>query len=141
MSMSRPLKCQCPPFCNCQLQEIQIEAPTGVPIGFVQQQTYCSSPRFLVFDNTSEKARAEINGPCEQCYCWCNKRRFPITDPENGQEIGEITKLLDDCITGFAACWTEVDKFEVKCKFTNRLQNNLVNYYFYYYLFFCNSLH
>ena len=116
MSMSRPLKCQCPPFCNCQLQEIQIEAPTGVPIGFVQQQTYCSSPRFLVFDNTSEKARIEINSPCQQIYCWCNRRAFHITDSENGQEIGEITKLLTGC-WGCWGCWTEADKFELKCIF------------------------
>ncbi|XP_064489281.1 phospholipid scramblase 1-like isoform X2 [Ornithodoros turicata] len=90
MRFIRPLRCtSCIWFC-C-LQKVEVQAPPGVTIGFVNQNWSVIYPWFNVCDQ-SGKPLLHILGPCctMSCPCCCEVR-FKITTM-TGEEVGQICK-------------------------------------------------
>ncbi|XP_014440833.1 phospholipid scramblase 1 isoform X4 [Tupaia chinensis] len=68
--LERPLRCNsC--FCPCCLQKIEIQAPPGVPIGYISQKWHPYLPKFTI-QNEQKEDVMKIIGPCLMCSCCGN---------------------------------------------------------------------
>ncbi|OBS77505.1 hypothetical protein A6R68_20106, partial [Neotoma lepida] len=67
MTLERPLRCSSCCF-PCCLQEIEIQAPPGVPIGYVTQNWHPCLPKFTL-QNEKKQDVLKIVGPCVVCSC------------------------------------------------------------------------
>ncbi|PNI78381.1 PLSCR1 isoform 2, partial [Pan troglodytes] len=75
ITLERPLRCSsC--CCPCCLQEIEIQAPPGVPIGYVIQTWHPCLPKFTI-QNEKREDVLKISGPCVVCSC-CGDVDFEI---------------------------------------------------------------
>ncbi|XP_032886896.1 phospholipid scramblase 1-like [Amblyraja radiata] len=73
MCLIRSLRCQtC--WCPCCLQEMEVQAPPGQPIGYVIQRWNACMPRFSI-QNKSRHTVLRICGPCCQSGC-CKSVHF-----------------------------------------------------------------
>ncbi|XP_078266281.1 phospholipid scramblase 1-like [Rhinoraja longicauda] len=99
MSLYRPMNCIgcCFPCC---LQEIEVMAPPGQPIGYVIQTWHPYLPKFTV-QNEKREPVLKIEGPC--CTCRCGDVDFRITNLDETESVGKITKqwtgLLREALT------------------------------------------
>ncbi|XP_036207106.1 phospholipid scramblase 1 isoform X3 [Myotis myotis] len=67
VTLERPLRCtSC--CCPCCLQEIEIYAPPGVPVGYVIQNWHPCLPK-LTIQNERREDVLKIIGPCLVCGC------------------------------------------------------------------------
>ncbi|XP_051873650.1 phospholipid scramblase 1 [Pristis pectinata] len=88
MSLYRPLKCTgC--CCPCCLQEIEVMAPPGQPIGYIIETWHPFLPKFTV-QNEKREPVLKIGGPF--CVCGCGDVDFQVTNLEETETIGKITK-------------------------------------------------
>lgn len=77
ITLERPLRCvSC--CCPCCLQEIEIQAPPGVPVGYVVQNWHPCLPKFTVQNERREDV-LKITGPCLVCSC-CADIDFEVRD-------------------------------------------------------------
>ncbi|KAL2804486.1 phospholipid scramblase 2 isoform 2, partial [Daubentonia madagascariensis] len=67
ITLERPLRCNCC-CCPCCLQEIEIQAPPGVPVGYVTQIWHPYLPKFTI-QNEKREDVLKITGPC--CVFTC----------------------------------------------------------------------
>nr|XP_034340141.1 phospholipid scramblase 1-like isoform X2 [Arvicanthis niloticus]XP_034340142.1 phospholipid scramblase 1-like isoform X2 [Arvicanthis niloticus] len=108
ITLQRPLRCDsC--LCPCCLQEMEVQAPPGVPIGYVIQNWHPCWPKFTV-QNEEKQAVLKIIGP----ICTCNiggNVDFEITSPDEAFVVGRISKhwsgLLKEILT-------DVDSFGIQ---------------------------
>ncbi|XP_058624221.1 phospholipid scramblase 2-like, partial [Onychostoma macrolepis] len=91
--MHRPMR--------CFLQEIEVQAPPGVTVGYVKQEWSCFLPKFSILGPNNEEL-LKIQGPFLQCKC-CGDVNFEIKGMIGEQSIGQITKqrsgFLKKCIS------------------------------------------
>uniref|UniRef100_A0A2K6FRD0 Phospholipid scramblase n=1 Tax=Propithecus coquereli TaxID=379532 RepID=A0A2K6FRD0_PROCO len=67
ITLERPLRCSsC--CCPCCLQELEIQVPPGVPVGYVTQIWHPYLPKFTI-QNEKREDLLKITGPCVVCTC------------------------------------------------------------------------
>uniref|UniRef100_A0A672PDB4 Phospholipid scramblase n=1 Tax=Sinocyclocheilus grahami TaxID=75366 RepID=A0A672PDB4_SINGR len=93
IQMDRPMRC-------C-LQEIEVQAPPGVTIGYVKQEWSCFFPKFSILDPNNE-VLLKIRGPFLPLKC-CGDINFEVKGMLDEQSIGRITKqrsgFIKKCIS------------------------------------------
>ncbi|XP_078380253.1 phospholipid scramblase 1-like [Oculina patagonica] len=88
--LSRPLRCKCC-WLPCWLQEIEIQSPPGMVIGYVQQKPALWTPAKLEVQDAQRQPIMIINGPC--CPCTCGSDiKYPVSSVDGSSEIGMIWK-------------------------------------------------
>lgn len=108
ITLQRPLRCtSC--CCPCCLQEIEIYAPSGVPVGYVIQNWHPCLPK-LTIKNERKEDVLKIIGPCLVCGC-CADVDFEIKSLDEENVIGKISKQW----TGFVReAFTDADNFGIQ---------------------------
>ncbi|XP_042553500.1 phospholipid scramblase 1 [Dipodomys spectabilis] len=108
ITLERPLRCSsC--CCPCCLQEIEIQAPPGVPIGYVAQAWHPCLPKFTVQNERKEDV-LKIVGPCVVCSC-CSDIDFEIKSLDEEVIVGKISKHW----SGFVReAFTDADNFGIQ---------------------------
>ncbi|XP_055485470.1 phospholipid scramblase 1-like [Psammomys obesus] len=108
ISLERPLRCDsC--FFPCCLQKIEVQAPPGVPIGYVIQTWHPCKPKFIV-QNKKKQAVLKIIGPCMPSSCGGNVD-FEIKSLDESIAVGRISKHWSGVLKEFL---TDVDNFGVQ---------------------------
>ncbi|XP_049484648.1 phospholipid scramblase 1-like [Panthera uncia] len=108
ITLERPLRCDsC--CCPCCLQEIEVHAPPGVPVGYVTQTWHPCLPRFTIQNERREDV-LKIIGPCVVCSC-CADVDFEIKSLDEETIVGKISKQW----TGFVReAFTDADNFGIQ---------------------------
>ncbi|XP_048460113.1 phospholipid scramblase 1-like [Rhincodon typus] len=89
INLYRPLRCAgC--CCPCCLQEMEVKAPPGEPIGYVVQTWDLCLPKFTI-QNDKKEPVLKIIGPCCICNC-CNDIDFKVTNLDESETVGKISK-------------------------------------------------
>ena len=65
----RPYRCECTLCCCCR-QQMEVQSPPGVTIGWIKQNLSFLSPDFSVTDESGE-LMYRVKGPCLTCK-WCD---------------------------------------------------------------------
>jgi len=90
----RPLRCGWCCFPCCDMQEIQVMAPPGTPVGYiVQKWSICTpwcSPVFEICD-ANRTPILLIKGPGMVCEC-CSDIDFRVIALDGTTEVGKVTK-------------------------------------------------
>ncbi|CAL9684642.1 unnamed protein product [Knipowitschia caucasica] len=89
LTVIRPVKCGSCCF-PCCLQEVEIQSPPGVPIGYIEQNWHPFWPKFTVTD-ANRSAQLKIKGPCCDCTC-CSDVNFDVLSLDEDTVVGQITK-------------------------------------------------
>ncbi|XP_010623571.1 phospholipid scramblase 1 [Fukomys damarensis] len=89
ITMERPLRCNLCCF-PCCLQEVKIQAPPGVPIGYVIQKWDLFKQKFTV-QNEERKDILKIVGICVT-WTFCSDIDFKITSLDEKSVVGKISK-------------------------------------------------
>uniref|UniRef100_A0A671T891 Phospholipid scramblase n=1 Tax=Sinocyclocheilus anshuiensis TaxID=1608454 RepID=A0A671T891_9TELE len=93
IQMDRPMR--------CFLQEIEVQAPPGVTIGYVKQEWSCFLPKFSILGLNNE-VLLKIRGPFLPLKC-CGDINFEVKGMLGEQSIGRITKqrsgFIKKCIS------------------------------------------
>ncbi|GCB72857.1 hypothetical protein scyTo_0002225 [Scyliorhinus torazame] len=108
MTLYRPLKCTgC--CCPCCLQELEVMAPPGQPVGSVIQTWDLCLPKFTI-QNEKKEPVLKIIGPCCVCNC-CSDIDFKVTNLDETETVGKITKQW----TGLMReSFTDADNFGIQ---------------------------
>ncbi|XP_035190497.1 phospholipid scramblase 1-like isoform X4 [Oxyura jamaicensis] len=107
ITLQRPLRCSSCCF-PCCLQEIEIQAPPGTPVGYVVQNWHPCLPKFTIQDERRMDV-LKISGPCVVCSC-CEDVNFEVKTLDEISTIGKISKQW----TGFLKeAFTDADNFGV----------------------------
>ncbi|XP_021252756.1 phospholipid scramblase 1 [Numida meleagris] len=105
--LERPLRCSSCCF-PCCLQEIEIQAPPGTPVGYVVQNWHPCLPKFTIQDEKRTDV-LKISGPCVVCSC-CEDVNFEVKTLDEVSNIGRISKQW----SGFLKeAFTDTDNFGV----------------------------
>ncbi|XP_058407271.1 phospholipid scramblase 1-like [Diceros bicornis minor] len=108
ITMQRPLRCSSCCF-PCCLQELEVHAPPGVPIGYVTQIWHPCLPKFTVQNERREDV-LKIIGPCLVCSC-CADIDFEVKSLDEQNVVGKITKQWG----GFVReAYTDADNFGIQ---------------------------
>ncbi|MBN3279289.1 PLS1 scramblase, partial [Polyodon spathula] len=108
LTLSRPLRCAscCYPCC---LQELEVQAPPGNPIGYVIQNWHPLKPKFTI-QNERKEPVLKIEGPICHCKC-CSDVVFEVKSLDEAQVVGKICKQW----TGFLReAYTDADNFGIQ---------------------------
>ncbi|KAM7337172.1 phospholipid scramblase 2 isoform X5 [Alexandromys fortis] len=108
MTLERPLRCSSCCF-PCCLQEIEIQAPPGVPIGYVTQNWHPCLPK-LTLQNEKKENVLKVVGPCVACTC-CTDIDFEIRSLDEQSRIGKISKQWSGCVK---EAFTDSDNFGIQ---------------------------
>ncbi|XP_034290702.1 phospholipid scramblase 1-like [Pantherophis guttatus] len=99
----RPFRCDgC--CCPCCLQELEIQAPPGLPIGFIQQVWHPLLPKFVI-QNEAHKDVLKIVGPCITSACFGDVV-FEVLALDEKTSVGRISKKWGGVLQEF---FTDVD--------------------------------
>uniref|UniRef100_A0A8C8U4V3 Phospholipid scramblase n=1 Tax=Peromyscus maniculatus bairdii TaxID=230844 RepID=A0A8C8U4V3_PERMB len=108
MTLERPLRCSSCCF-PCCLQEIEIQAPPGVPVGYVTQTWHPCLPKFTL-QNEKRQDVLKVVGPCVVCSC-CSDIDFELKSLDEGSVVGKISKQW----SGFVReAFTDADNFGIQ---------------------------
>uniref|UniRef100_H0XGL6 Phospholipid scramblase n=1 Tax=Otolemur garnettii TaxID=30611 RepID=H0XGL6_OTOGA len=108
IALERPLRCtSC--LCPCCLQEIEVQAPPGVPVGYVTQTWHPCLPKFTV-QNEKRQDVLKISGPCVVCSC-CGDVDFEITSLDEQSVVGKISKQWSGLLK---EAFTDADNFGIQ---------------------------
>ncbi|KAB0356508.1 hypothetical protein FD754_000664, partial [Muntiacus muntjak] len=108
MTLERPLRCACC-CCPCCLQEIEIQAPPGVPVGYVTQIWHPCLPKFTVQNERREDV-LRISGPCVACSC-CADVHFEVKSLDDKYVVGKISKHWTGLVREL---FTDADNFGIQ---------------------------
>ncbi|XP_066477615.1 phospholipid scramblase 1-like [Tiliqua scincoides] len=108
MELQRPCRCDCC-CCPCCLQELEVHAPPGNPIGYVQQLWDPCLPEFVV-QNEARQDVLKIIGPCIVCSCFGDVN-FEVLSLDERQVVGRIGKHWTGLLKEF---FTDVDNFGIQ---------------------------
>ncbi|XP_078062771.1 phospholipid scramblase 2-like [Mustelus asterias] len=108
MSLYRPLRCAgC--CCPCCLQELEVMAPPGQPVGYIIQTWDICLPKFTI-QNEKKEPVLKIVGPCCVCNC-CSDIEIKVTNLDETETVGTITKQW----TGLMReSFTDADNFGIQ---------------------------
>ncbi|XP_041591006.1 phospholipid scramblase 1-like isoform X2 [Vulpes lagopus] len=108
ITLERPLRCgSC--CCPCCLQEIEIHAPPGVPVGYVNQTWHPCLPKFTIQNERREDV-LKITGPCLVCSC-CADVDFEIKSLDEENVVGKISKQWTGLVR---EAFTDTDNFGIQ---------------------------
>lgn len=108
MRLLRPLRCHECCFLCC-LQQVEVQAPPGVTIGFVRQDWTFVYPSYSICD-ASGRAALGVLGPLISSTCFGRDILFQVLTI-TGDEIGVISKHWPGFVKNF---FTEADFFGVR---------------------------
>ncbi|XP_043730923.1 phospholipid scramblase 2-like [Cervus elaphus] len=104
ITLKRPLRCSSCCF-PCCLQEIEICAPPGIPVGYVTQTWHPCLPKFTI-QNENKKDVLRIIGPYFMCK-FCGNIEFKIKSLDGKNVLGKIskqfTKIMREIFTHYSA--------------------------------------
>ncbi|XP_042322115.1 phospholipid scramblase 1-like [Sceloporus undulatus] len=108
IQLMRPYRCStC--WYPCCLQELEVHAPPGTPIGYVKQTWDPCLPKFTL-QNEAKEDMLKIVGPCIVCSCGADIR-FDVMSLDETCTVGRISKLW----TGFLKeLFTDADDIGVQ---------------------------
>lgn len=108
MTMQRPLKCTICCYCCCPStrQEMEIQCPPGVTIGFVREHWNLFRAIYNL-QNEKKEVMMKIVGPCLSSGC-CSDFVFQVKSLE-GTSIGSITRKWN----GLVAAAADAEHFEI----------------------------
>lgn len=108
MTMQRPFKCTVCCYCCCPdtRQEMEVQCPPGVTLGFVREQWFPCKAIFVI-QNEKREAVLRVEGPCMTYRC-CSDSTFQVKTPE-GMSTGSIGRKW----TGIMAAAMDADHFEI----------------------------
>ncbi|KAJ9599505.1 hypothetical protein L9F63_010037, partial [Diploptera punctata] len=86
MEMHRPLKCQFP----CGLQRLDVMAPPGTLIGFVEQKWHIA-PRYRIKNSIGDEIFF-LKGPLCTCNLCCGDVEFNVFSSRDKSQVGRIAK-------------------------------------------------
>uniref|UniRef100_A0A4W4FPC2 Phospholipid scramblase n=1 Tax=Electrophorus electricus TaxID=8005 RepID=A0A4W4FPC2_ELEEL len=89
LTLTRPLKCSSCWF-PCCLQELEVQAPLGNPLGYVIQEWHPYLPKFTI-KNSRKEAVLHIVGSYCHCNCFSDVI-FKVTSLDGASVIGKICK-------------------------------------------------
>ncbi|XP_063076493.1 phospholipid scramblase 1-like isoform X2 [Engraulis encrasicolus] len=108
MTLQRPLRCSLCCF-PCCLQELEVQAPPGNPIGYVIQDWDAFFPKFTI-QNEKRESLLKIKGPFCPCKC-CADVDFEVLSLDEQTKVGNISKQW----TGLMQeAFTDADNFGIK---------------------------
>ncbi|XP_065731852.1 phospholipid scramblase 1 isoform X3 [Phocoena phocoena] len=108
ITLERPLRCTSCCF-PCCLQEIEIQAPPGVPVGYVTQTWHPCLPKFTLQNERREDV-LRLTGPCIVCSC-CADVDFEIKSLDDRYVVGKISKQWTGLVREL---FTDVDNFGIQ---------------------------
>ncbi|TEA25793.1 hypothetical protein DBR06_SOUSAS1210080, partial [Sousa chinensis] len=108
ITLDRPLRCTSCCF-PCCLQEIEIQAPPGVPVGYVTQTWHPCLPKFTLQNERREDV-LRLTGPCIVCSC-CADVDFEIKSLDDKYVVGKISKQWTGLVREL---FTDVDNFGIQ---------------------------
>ncbi|XP_061565632.1 phospholipid scramblase 2-like [Cololabis saira] len=105
----RPLRCAlC--CCPCCLQEMEVQAPPGITIGYITQDWHlCSLPKFSILGPNRETLM-KLEGPCVVCNC-CADVNFELKGKDGEETIGRISKQWGGLMK---EVFTDTDNFGIQ---------------------------
>jgi len=107
MHLNRDLRCDtC--WCPCCLQKVEVTAPPGNVIGYVEQAWSIGRPKYNICDASGETV-LKVAGPCFTCNM-CGDVEFQIFTKEGDVQIGEIRKQWTGLVK---EAFTDADNFGV----------------------------
>ncbi|NXT22911.1 PLS1 scramblase, partial [Syrrhaptes paradoxus] len=107
ITLHRPLRCSSCCF-PCCLQELEVQAPPGTPVGYVVQNWHACLPKFTI-QNEKRMDILKIIGPCVVCSC-CEDINFEVKSVDETATVGRISKQW----TGFLKeAFTDADNFGI----------------------------
>ncbi|NWX82022.1 PLS1 scramblase, partial [Nothoprocta pentlandii] len=107
INLQRPLRCSSCCF-PCCLQELEVQAPPGTPVGYVVQNWHPCLPKFTIQDEKRTDI-LKIIGPCVVCSC-CEDINFEVKSIDETLPVGRISKQW----TGFVKeAFTDADNFGI----------------------------
>nr|XP_020836605.1 phospholipid scramblase 4-like isoform X2 [Phascolarctos cinereus] len=107
MRMQRPLRYTCCCFCcSSTMQELEVQSPPGVPLGYIMQQGVFFATNFRI-ENEKKEHVLNIDGPCKaQC---CSDTIFQIRSMD-GINIGSIRRQWPGAAEAEIA---DIDNYEI----------------------------
>ncbi|KAM4537148.1 phospholipid scramblase 2-like [Odontesthes bonariensis] len=104
----RPFRCvSC--CCPCCLQEMEVQAPPGTTIGYIQQDWHPFLPKFSIL-GANKETLMKLEGPCFACNC-CGDVNFELKGKDNDQPIGRISKQWSGLLK---EVFTDTDNFGIQ---------------------------
>lgn len=104
----RPFRCvSC--WCPCCLQEMEVQAPPGTTIGYVQQDWHPCLPRFSI-QGANKETLMKLEGPCFACNC-CGDVNFELKSKDGSESIGRISKQWSGLLK---EVFTDTDNFGIQ---------------------------
>uniref|UniRef100_A0A8C7W706 Phospholipid scramblase n=2 Tax=Oncorhynchus mykiss TaxID=8022 RepID=A0A8C7W706_ONCMY len=107
LTLTRPLACS---YCcfPCCLQDLEVQSPPGIPIGYVVQECHPFLPKLTVL-NERRQPQLRIKGPLFFCSC-CRDVTFEVKTLDDSMLIGHIGKQW----SGFLReVYTDADHFGI----------------------------
>uniref|UniRef100_A0A452IEU5 Phospholipid scramblase n=1 Tax=Gopherus agassizii TaxID=38772 RepID=A0A452IEU5_9SAUR len=108
IALQRPLRCSAC-CCPCCLQELEVQAPPGTPVGYIKQNWHPCLPKFTV-QNEAKIDVFKIIGPCVVCSCYADIN-FEVKTMDESSVVGRISKQW----SGFVReAFTDADNFGIQ---------------------------
>jgi len=107
LHLNRPYRCQSCCF-PCCLQTLEISAPPGQTIGYVNQLWTCIKPKFEVTDGDGNRALVIVGPWCT--YSCAGDVEFKIMTPDETCEVGRISKKWSGLLK---EAFTDTDNFGI----------------------------
>ncbi|XP_007518133.2 phospholipid scramblase 4 isoform X1 [Erinaceus europaeus] len=117
MTMQRPFRCTCCCFCcsSCR-QEMEVQCPPGVTIGFVSEHwNLCRAIYSL--QNEKRESMLKVRGPCSTYGCGSDSV-FQINSLDGVSNIGSIVRKWNGVLSTMA----DADHFEIHFPLDLQLQ-------------------
>ncbi|GAB1294528.1 Phospholipid scramblase 4 [Apodemus speciosus] len=108
MTMQRPFRCTCCCFCcSCARQELEVQCPPGVTIGFVAEHWNLCRASYSI-QNEKKEDVMRVRGPCTTYGCGSDSV-FEINSLDGMSNIGSIIRKWN----GFLSTMGNADHFEI----------------------------
>ncbi|XP_029423382.1 phospholipid scramblase 4 [Nannospalax galili] len=109
MTMQRPFRCTCCCFCcSCARQELEVQCPPGITIGFVSEHWNLCRAVYSIQNEKKEKVMG-VRGPCATYGCGSDSV-FEVNSLDGVSHIGSIIRKWN----GFLSTMGNADHFEIR---------------------------
>lgn len=109
MTMQRPFRCTCCCFCcPCARQELEVQCPPGVTIGFVAEHWNLCRASYSI-QNEKKESAMRVRGPCATYGCGSDSV-FEVNSLDGASNIGSIIRKWN----GFLSTMGNADHFEIR---------------------------
>ncbi|CAI5778987.1 Hypothetical predicted protein [Podarcis lilfordi] len=108
IELQRPLRCSSCCF-PCCLQELEVHAPPGTPVGYIKQTWDPCLPKFTI-QNELHQDVLKITGPCIACS-FCEDVHFEVLSLDEQTAVGRISKHWTGIVKEL---FTDTDNFGIQ---------------------------